>query len=87
MAKGKKTGGRQKGTPNKATAAVKEALTEAFDGLGGIPALIKWGRANATEFYKLWSRLLPQEVTGKDGGPIQIEPVQIYIPDNGRAKD
>jgi hypothetical protein len=87
MAKGKKTGGRTKGTPNKSTAAVKDALTQAFDHLGGVTALVEWGKKNATEFYKLWSKLLPQEVTGKDGGPIQTELVQIYIPDNGRGTD
>jgi phage terminase small subunit len=27
------------------------------------------------------------ELTGKDGAPIQVQPVQIYIPDNGRGKD
>ena len=54
-----KTGGRVKGTPNKSTAAVKEALTSAFEGLAGVPALIEWGRENPTEFYRLWSRLLP----------------------------
>ena len=32
-------GGSRKGIPNKSTAAVKEALTAAFDGIGGIPKL------------------------------------------------
>ncbi|CAN5261502.1 hypothetical protein BH10PLA2_BH10PLA2_00470 [soil metagenome] len=63
MAKGKKTGGRFKGTPNKTTAAVKEALSVAFDKIGGIPALVEWGQLNQADFYRLWIRLLPQEVT------------------------
>jgi len=32
MARGRKTGGRQKGTPNKATAAAREALAVFMDG-------------------------------------------------------
>lgn len=59
---GKKTGGRQKGTPNKATASVKAALEAAFDQLGGVDALVSWARNEQTEFYKLYSRLLPVQM-------------------------
>ncbi|MCE9567666.1 MAG: hypothetical protein K8U57_37165 [Planctomycetes bacterium] len=74
MAKGAKTGGRTKGTPNKTTAAVKNALTEAFEKLGGVRSLAEWGQANPTEFYKLWVKLLPQEValTDPDGDPVSF---------------
>lgn len=58
---GERRGGRKAGTPNKTTAAVKAALQEAFDGIGGVSALKKWGKENPTEFYKLWAKLLPQE--------------------------
>lgn len=59
--------GRKKGSVNKTTAAVKDALTKAFDGRGGVRALTAWADENPTEFYKLWAKLLPTEVTGKDG--------------------
>lgn len=59
MAKGRKTGGRQKGSPNKATKAVKEIFEEAFEGVGGAKALITWAKENLTEFYKLYARLIP----------------------------
>lgn len=59
---GERRGGRAKGTKNKTTMAVKEALIEAFDGLGGVPSLIKWGKDNQTEFYKLWQKVMPHEV-------------------------
>jgi hypothetical protein len=72
--KGKKTGGRKAGTPNKATASVKEALCAAFEGMGGAEALLVWGRKEPAEFYKLWAKMLPQEVkseiSGKDGAPL-----------------
>jgi len=63
MAKGVKTGGRVAGTPNKTTSHVKEALIEAFEGMGGIESLRAWAEAEPTEFYKLWAKLLPQELT------------------------
>jgi hypothetical protein len=64
--------GRPPGIPNKTTASVKAALCEAFDKRGGVPALLKWANEEPTEFYKLWAKLLPQEVTGPNGGAIPI---------------
>ena len=66
--------GRKKGVPNKTTASVKAALTEAFDHLGGVPALVAFGREQPAEFYKLWGRILPKEVevSGKEGQPLGI---------------
>lgn len=69
MAKGQKTGGRTKGTPNKATAAVREALLIGFDKVGGMKAFTAWGKENQTEFYKLWAKLLPQEVHAEHTNP------------------
>lgn len=62
--------GRVKGVPNKTTVAVKQALAAAFDELGGVAALAEWARGNPDDFYKLWVKLLPTEVSGPDGGPI-----------------
>ena len=62
MAEGKKTGGRQKGVPNRVTTSVKQAITDAFDELGGVPSLVAWGKKNPNEFYGLWGRLAPREV-------------------------
>jgi hypothetical protein len=77
MPKGRKYGGRRKGTPNKATASVKAAFVEAFDELGGVAALVRWAKKNPTEFYKLCGRLLPQqfkaEHSGPGGGPIPVK--------------
>jgi hypothetical protein len=67
--------GRVKGVPNKTTRAVKEALWHAYEGVGGAEALKTWAEANPTEFYKLWGRMLPTEVSGPDGGPIVTESV------------
>lgn len=61
---GERRGGRAKGTPNATTYAVKEAIEQAFAGIGGVPALIEWARANPELFYsRVWTRILPREIT------------------------
>jgi hypothetical protein len=83
MAKGKKTGGRQAGTPNVFTKSAREAFQLAFDGTGGFTALTKWAKANPTEFYKLYARLIPVEHVGEGGeGPIQTIVKHIYESQN-----
>lgn len=82
MAKGKKTGGRQKGSANKVTASVKQALTDAFQRVqvgsakGGADSLVQWGTENPTEFYKLWGRLAPAEVQTDVTGGLTIRVVR-----------
>lgn len=66
----KRYGGRKKGTPNKLTATVKTAMQQAFLGIGGVASFTAWARENQTEFYKLYAKLLPHEVSGPDGGEI-----------------
>lgn len=39
--------------------AAKEAFSLAFDALGGPDNLARWARENETEFYRLYSRLIP----------------------------
>ena len=65
MAKGKKTGGRTKGVPNKTTPAAKEAFALAFEGIGGVAELMAWAKLNKTEFFKLYARLIPVELSGE----------------------
>lgn len=64
--------GRPKGSVNKKTAQVKAALIAVYDKKGGDAALLQWAKANETEFYKLWGRMLPQEVTGEGGGALNV---------------
>lgn len=76
-----KTGGRQKGSQNKTTVAVKEAFREAFELLGGTQALVVWAADNPTQFYQLYSKLIPTEIdatiAGKEGAPaVQINIVK-----------
>ena len=39
----------------------KEQLAEAFQRMGGVAGLVKWGKKNPTEFFRLWARLIPKE--------------------------
>lgn len=74
IGKGTPGPGRKKGVPNKTTASVKQALTIAFEGIGGVSKLQAWATEHPTEFYGLWAKLLPKEVevAGKDGSPLQV---------------
>ncbi len=82
MAKGFKSGGRQPGSVNKLTASAKENIAAVFVRLGGYEAMTNWAKDNPTEFYKIYARLLPMEVTGKDGEPIAVS---VYLPSNDRS--
>lgn len=44
----------------KVTVKARDDLALAFDLMGGVPALVVWGRANPTEFYRIWARLIPK---------------------------
>jgi len=64
--------GRPHGIPNRTTVSVKAALEAAFQGLGGVPALIAWGQQEPGEFYRLWGKLLPRNVTLEGGAQLGI---------------
>lgn len=68
--------GRQKGVPNKLTRTVKEAIEIAAEGLGGAARLTDWAKEDPQNERAFWAtiypKLLPLQVTGKDGGPLQI---------------
>jgi len=85
MAKGKKTGGgSRKGSPNKATAAAREAIAAFVD--GNADRLQGWLDEIAAEkgpqaAFECFSTLLEyhvpklarQEITGKDNGPVKVQ--------------
>ena len=72
--------GRPKGSQNKTTAAVKEALALAFDGIGGVKRLTTWAQQNETEFYKLWVKMLPQDVNANVAATIRTVERRIVDP-------
>ncbi len=62
MALGRKTGGRQRGSPNKITRTLREMLLKALDDVGGQEYLAQQARENPAAFLALLGRLLPNEI-------------------------
>lgn len=61
---GKRPGsGRKKGVPNKLTMKAREAFEHAFNAAGGPAALAQWAKENRTEFYKLYAKTIPLDLT------------------------
>ena len=67
-----KHGGRQAGTPNKVTRELKEMVLQALDNAGGVDYLTKRANDNPRAFLALLGRVLPMQVTGGDGAPLQV---------------
>jgi len=69
--------GRAKGQINKYSKNVKMLMSDAFEGIGGLEALIAWGKDNPGEFYKLWIRILPLEIKSESTVGITIVATRI----------
>jgi len=68
---GKGNPGKPKGAVNKITADVKAMVLEALDHAGGAEYLCMQAFDNPKAFMSLVGRVLPLQVTGQDGGPIE----------------
>lgn len=76
-----KRGGRAPGTPNKVSVLLKDALIKAAeaegldrkgkDGLIGFLRMLS--RREPAVYGRLLEKLLPYQLTGKDGGPMQLQ--------------
>ena len=81
--------GRQRGVPNKLTASVKEAIEAAAQGLGGGTRLEAWAREAPENEKAFWTtiypKLLPLQVTGKDGAALQVSASVSMRPPISRA--
>ena len=73
MAKGTKTGGRKKGTPNKLTGAVKDMVLQALGNAGGVDYLEKQAKENPTAFLTLIGKVIPLQVAGDQDNPVALE--------------
>ena len=66
--KGTRWGGRQKGTPNKLTVGVKDALRTAFTEAGGVDYLVGVAKLEPRVFCALLAKLLPGKGELPSGG-------------------
>lgn len=74
MAQGQKTGGRKKGTPNKTTALLKDAILKAAENAGGgdiVEYLTQQARLNPGPFMSLLGKVMPTQIEGGDN-PINV---------------
>src|SRR3954465_10678415 len=65
-----KTGGRQAGTPNKMSGALREMILGALDDAGGQQYLVTQARDNPAAFMTLLGKALPNTVAGDSHNPI-----------------
>lgn len=79
-----KTGGRKKGTPNKFNVSIKEAVLTVFNNIQGEKDLghfTQWAEANPTEFYRICSKMIPQQVQAEVNHIVTAD----ELPDNELA--
>lgn len=75
----KRSRGRPKGSPNKTTALLKDAILKAAQcaGGGGEDGIVKYLERQAEEnpapFMSLLGKVLPMQVTGANDGPIEVK--------------
>ena len=86
--KGKESGpGRPKGTPNKATAQLKEMILGALDASGGVDYLT--ARANdpktASAFLSLVGKVLPMTIAGDKENPLNLGVQVTFVKPNGKS--
>lgn len=72
--------GRKKGVPNKITATVKQAMIDSFEKVGGAKWLANLAMNEPRSYAVLLAKIIPTQVEGADGGPIQIQ-VVTSVPD------
>jgi hypothetical protein len=76
MAKGKKTGGRIKGVPNKLSTGAKEVIAQVAENIGGVARMTKWVRESKENERAFWTsiytKLLPLQVAGDQDNPLKV---------------
>lgn len=66
---------------NKRTVEVKEALSLAFDKIGGITAFAEWAKENQTDYYKLYAKLLPRDINLSVNVDLQLCDALLGLPE------
>jgi len=71
MAKGKKTGGRKKGTPNRLTGDLRQMILGALADAGGHEYLARQAEKTPSAFLALVGKLISAQSSSKDARPIE----------------
>ncbi len=64
--------GRPKGSLDKGNALIREMVAQALDQAGGVEYLSRIAETHPGPFLNLVGKVLPIQVTGAEGGPLQI---------------
>lgn len=64
--------GRPKGSLDKGNALIREMVAQALDQAGGVEYLSRIAETHPGPFLGLVGKVLPIQVTGAEGGPLQI---------------
>lgn len=70
---GERRGGRQKGTPNKVSADLKNMILGALSEKGGQSYLVRQADENPVAFMALVGKVLPMTVAGDPNNPVKTE--------------
>jgi len=81
---GEHRGGRRKGVPNKNTSALKDAILRAAELVGSdgkgtdglVGYLVSVAKADTKAFAGLLGKVLPTQLSGSGGGPVQVQIVR-----------
>jgi hypothetical protein len=77
---GKRPGaGRPKGSLDKGNKMIRELIVQALDNLGGVTYLEETARSHPAAFLSLLGKVMPIQVTGEDGGPVQFQKIERVI--------
>lgn len=78
-----KTGGRQKGTPNKLNADIKGMIIEALSNKGGARYLERQADENPAAFMTLLGKVLPTTLASDpDNPPSLVARIELVAPDH-----
>lgn len=73
IGKGTPGPGRKKGVPNKDTAIIRDMIATALSQVGGVDYLARVAESHPGPFLGLVGKVLPLQVTGKDGESLKLE--------------
>ena len=73
--------GRPVGALNKVNRELKAMIMEALEGVGGVTYLMERARDpdSANAFLSLVGKVLPLQVTGKDGAPLDVPHAVVFV--------
>jgi hypothetical protein len=74
---GERRGGRQKGTPNKVSAQLKEMILGALDDAGGQTYLTRMAQEQPGPFMTLLGKVLPTTLAGEPNAPALVSRIEL----------